>query len=349
MIKFFRKIRQKMLTENKFSKYLIYAIGEILLVIVGILIALNINNSNEERKSNQRILSVFNDLQENLSQDLRSIKTLLPIMDAKDSIANIVLKDNLSAQGYQNLENVQYAYLTYNWNFFNATNSSFQSLLNNSGTIPENYDDIIKELNKLYKTLLKAMSETQESVQYIVDERIIRQHLEYEWFSDLMSYHINGIIPENAAKYFADSPIYRNEVALFKIRYLVNYADDLKKYRGQALRCYLILTEILGNEIDQTVLPIGYKMPSKQIKAEYEGNFKYVTQPYKVSYNSKLNLNAIGLSWEQDYYMIARDTFQNFDLYIKIIFRRDSLENVFGFDYIDRTRTLRFNKMKTVD
>jgi hypothetical protein len=50
MIKFFRKIRQKLLTENKFSKYLIYAIGEIVLVVIGILIALQINNWNEERK-----------------------------------------------------------------------------------------------------------------------------------------------------------------------------------------------------------------------------------------------------------------------------------------------------------
>tara|TARA_R110001632_G_scaffold103536_1_gene212269 strand:- start:359 stop:1129 length:771 start_codon:yes stop_codon:yes gene_type:complete len=50
MIKFFRKIRQKMLTENKFSKYLIYAIGEIILVVIGILIALQINNWNEQRK-----------------------------------------------------------------------------------------------------------------------------------------------------------------------------------------------------------------------------------------------------------------------------------------------------------
>ena len=46
MIKFFRKIRKKLLTENKFSKYLIYAIGEIVLVVIGILIALKINNEN---------------------------------------------------------------------------------------------------------------------------------------------------------------------------------------------------------------------------------------------------------------------------------------------------------------
>ena len=49
MIKFFRKIRQNLLSENKFSKYLIYAVGEIVLVVIGILIALQINNWNQER------------------------------------------------------------------------------------------------------------------------------------------------------------------------------------------------------------------------------------------------------------------------------------------------------------
>ena len=51
MIKFFRHIRQQLLTENKFSKYLLYAIGEIVLVVIGILIALSINNWNENRKN----------------------------------------------------------------------------------------------------------------------------------------------------------------------------------------------------------------------------------------------------------------------------------------------------------
>mgnify|MGYP005993493067 CR=1 FL=1 len=51
MIKFFRKIRQKLLAENKLTKYLLYAIGEIVLVMLGILLALQVNNANEERKS----------------------------------------------------------------------------------------------------------------------------------------------------------------------------------------------------------------------------------------------------------------------------------------------------------
>ncbi|TFV95649.1 hypothetical protein E4S40_05355 [Algoriphagus kandeliae] len=50
MIKFFRKIRQDLLSEGKTRKYLKYAIGEIVLVVIGILIALQINNWNENRK-----------------------------------------------------------------------------------------------------------------------------------------------------------------------------------------------------------------------------------------------------------------------------------------------------------
>ena len=56
MIKFFRKIRQNLLSEGKTEKYFKYAIGEILLVVIGILIALQINNWNEQRKANKQEL-----------------------------------------------------------------------------------------------------------------------------------------------------------------------------------------------------------------------------------------------------------------------------------------------------
>jgi hypothetical protein len=49
MIKFFRKVRQNLLSDNKFTKYFVYALGEIILVVIGILIALAINNGNQNR------------------------------------------------------------------------------------------------------------------------------------------------------------------------------------------------------------------------------------------------------------------------------------------------------------
>jgi len=49
MLRFFRTLRQRLLTENKFSRYLLYAVGEILLVMIGILLALQVNNWNNNR------------------------------------------------------------------------------------------------------------------------------------------------------------------------------------------------------------------------------------------------------------------------------------------------------------
>ena len=75
MIKFFRKIRQKMLTENKFSKYLIYAIGEIILVVIGILIALSINNWNENKKASLKEATNLKSIKSELESSLQEIRT----------------------------------------------------------------------------------------------------------------------------------------------------------------------------------------------------------------------------------------------------------------------------------
>ena len=69
MIKFFRNIRHRLLHENRLSKYLIYALGEILLVVIGILIALQINNWNEDRKLEDQELKILKELHANLQAD----------------------------------------------------------------------------------------------------------------------------------------------------------------------------------------------------------------------------------------------------------------------------------------
>jgi len=62
MIKFFRNLRQHMIKENKVTKYLLYAIGEIVLVVIGILIALQINNNNEEKQRVKKEYEIMTNL-----------------------------------------------------------------------------------------------------------------------------------------------------------------------------------------------------------------------------------------------------------------------------------------------
>ena len=77
MIKLFRHIRQNLIMENKTSKYLKYAIGEIILVVISILIALSINNWNENRKQEQRKIIYTNKIIIDLETDLKNIDSLM--------------------------------------------------------------------------------------------------------------------------------------------------------------------------------------------------------------------------------------------------------------------------------
>ena len=74
MIKFFREIRQKLLSQNRISQYLLYAIGEIVLVVIGILIALQVNNWNENRKLQNEELNLLLELKSNLEVTLNNFK-----------------------------------------------------------------------------------------------------------------------------------------------------------------------------------------------------------------------------------------------------------------------------------
>ncbi|MBM1108222.1 hypothetical protein JQC67_18865 [Aurantibacter crassamenti] len=77
MIKFFRRIRQKMLSENKFSKYLLYAIGEIVLVVIGILIALSINTTNQKIKRQELTQTYLKSLMVDIVQDTIEIEAII--------------------------------------------------------------------------------------------------------------------------------------------------------------------------------------------------------------------------------------------------------------------------------
>ncbi len=86
MIKFFRRIRQKLLSENKFSKYLLYAIGEIVLVVIGILIALQINTWNNDRLKKDQEQEYLGEIKQNLEKDTLSIHKVIQFYKRKSEL-----------------------------------------------------------------------------------------------------------------------------------------------------------------------------------------------------------------------------------------------------------------------
>ena len=104
MFKFFRNIRQSLLMKDKITKYYKYAFGEIVLVVIGILIALSINNWNEARKNRIEQLILINNIIEDLRLDSIHInKSLSEVGNQKKLVDDLISKslDNEKKLNYQ--------------------------------------------------------------------------------------------------------------------------------------------------------------------------------------------------------------------------------------------------------
>jgi hypothetical protein len=144
-MKFFRKIRQNLLIENKTGKYLKYAIGEIILVVIGILIAIQLNTfKNNNDKRNEEITHLENILSD-LKQDQAELIKIIERRKSKFESAKIMESyyhtkkvDNLNNY-YSNWTNVLY------WEAHNPSFITFKELIN-SGKLSSLSNEKIKQL-----------------------------------------------------------------------------------------------------------------------------------------------------------------------------------------------------------
>jgi len=91
MIKFFRHIRQRMVLENRITKYLLYAIGEIFLVVIGILIALQVNSWNQGRKDSELVRIRLSELVQDLELDRSHFKYHLDLASEENHRIDSIL------------------------------------------------------------------------------------------------------------------------------------------------------------------------------------------------------------------------------------------------------------------
>jgi Family of unknown function (DUF6090) len=140
MIKFFRKIRQKMLTDNKFGKYLIYAIGEIILVVIGILIALAINNWRETQKLHDQEITYLNSLRDDLSVQINMLDVYIDYENIINDHADDIIKHYELNNGFKDMDSVfpKMNDLTTRWTFSNANTTLLQMLNSNQINVVQN-------------------------------------------------------------------------------------------------------------------------------------------------------------------------------------------------------------------
>jgi hypothetical protein len=147
MIKLFRNIRKNLLNEGKTTKYFKYAIGEIVLVVIGILIALQINIWNEDRKDKAIVKNVLKNIRYDLVADTlaysKNLKRIPEAMDPAVELLNGTGLDTISA-------NALFAKMPY-YNFvYRVKNQSYEKVISAGITDFFEFNALFDEINTYY-------------------------------------------------------------------------------------------------------------------------------------------------------------------------------------------------------
>jgi len=154
-----------MIKENRVLKYILYAIGEIILVVIGILIALQINNDNEIRKSREKELHYLNNIKSDLQLNINEIQDYIDIRSRRIVSANKVI-EHFEGKPLTDLDEFNRNIVNiYTWRKFYQINNTFQELTN-SGNLALISNDSIKNTLLNLETLYKKLKYEEEHFRY---------------------------------------------------------------------------------------------------------------------------------------------------------------------------------------
>jgi hypothetical protein len=233
MIPFFRKLRKKLADDNKPLKYLRYAIGEIVLVVIGILIALQINNWNEERKNYFKLTTILNIILEDIKEDAINLKTAIDdLTETNKKTKLFLLQQDFNGFTRDSLEN---RLETFNVNIDYQTNG-FEYLRNSGITDYGTYGEVIKSIIWYYDNKLVNLKIRENSYNQAVTNgdnfwRYNQNSYEFNYDKDLNSYQ-SGEAAKKELITLLKSPVPRN---ILKIDYrnkkkLITDFEQLIKY-----------------------------------------------------------------------------------------------------------------------
>lgn len=186
MLKFFRRIRQKLVGEGNLNRYLLYSIGEILLVMIGILLALQVNNWNEERKLRKQEISSLENLRSDLVKTASSLERCNKIDSSLVEEINNILDHIKNNRPYHDSLSLQFENL-YQWAKPRILNSAYENLKFSKGLELISNDSLRQEIIKIHETDYPFLLTDIDK-----EETMIHQELMLPLFGQLFETNENG-------------------------------------------------------------------------------------------------------------------------------------------------------------
>lgn len=247
MLKFFRKIRQKLVAENRFSKYLIYAIGEIVLVVIGILIALQINNWNQTKKNRNKELEILRDLKVEFKMNKLDLEALISdhqgMLNATNKIMELIGKSDSTLEEH-NIDSL--LYLSIDYDDFNPKQSIIDESIS-SGTISLIRNDSLRSLIFVWKSMKEDLDETYRTMDEMSQTITLPYLAENGSMKNIDFY---GILSSNGKSNFeSKNPALFREVSFENV--MDNQAWGLTNYLSKLKETEMIVDEIIRHTDNQ--------------------------------------------------------------------------------------------------
>ncbi|MFH4967885.1 DUF6090 family protein [Gaetbulibacter sp. M240] len=165
MLKFFRNIRKRLLSESKFRNYFLYAIGEIILVVIGILIALSINNWNQNRQNEASEYAYLSDLLKDFEFNLeRSDRNITKIQQIIPNLTSLLEQSALESPT-MSVDSLNSSFTLINdMPSYNSTDRVYNNLIGSGDFKLISNTGLKNEIGNYYKAvdLIKLVQNTHE-------------------------------------------------------------------------------------------------------------------------------------------------------------------------------------------
>ena len=340
MIKFFRKIRQNLLMENKTGKYFKYAIGEIVLVVIGILIALQINNWNEKRNNNIIVNSVLKQIHSELANNIKGIDQISLSYKYKDSLIRLIMNNKLDFKNFIGVPDLfikSAAVMTIN-------DQGFKNLMLNNN-LSSNLDPILTDLKRLFGARKEFVDFTNDAADKNAASYIEWLKLNTTWYNNDYYGNRGKLTDEQINFYFTDNSLFKNWLVAYYNEAIDGQYRSTMAFRHYAFEAYKDLTEILKlNKEETDSFSISLTDQEKQqILGTYQNNEQTYTVVLK---NNKLYAN---INDREDELFFINKTFFIPNRNLIRGFRTVNLDenkNVTGFTFRNGNNELEFKKIK---
>jgi len=284
MINFFRKTRKKLADDNKFVKYSRYAIGEIVLVVIGILIALQINNWNEERKEREKFDNILIEVRKELIENIFNIRDNIDFYYMADSILQPFIHDSLNEIDYSDINNWIAFHIPYYFEIPVIKDASYKKLID-INDISEEQEILVNELNLLYNVPKSNLEESKEWVKSVVkeSEKKIKKKV---WYKNWVLQ--NAKPTEEMKDYFVNSPEFMNTAVEYAETMLFNLRANLEGFEIQSTNTFRNIHSYLNN---------GGISHSDSLLFQYEASqYDYLLGVYEANWYSNIYHNRLDSS-----------------------------------------------------